>query len=253
MESPRILFVHGAAADARLWAPVIAALPSHWMMEAITLSYFGNSEWPDSGESFGPRVHSAQVRTMAAHMSGDVHVVGWSYSVHVVLQALLDAPDLFASAILYEAALGQYITEENKREAYAKDANSLFGAVGAKLEKEGEEASVRQLVGPGFAALPPERQSMYLSNAAMMPLLMGGGEAPTKIGAQELASIEVPCCVVMGSNTRPAFSIPSRSLAAALPNGKIDVVAGADHFLPETNPGLFAAVVEEWIVERWRE
>lgn len=252
MEHPRILFVHGAAADARLWAPVIAALPAMWDAQAITLSYFGDAPWPDNGAGFGISLHSREVRQMAAEMGGDVHVVAWSYSVHVALQAMLDAPDLFSSALLYEAALGQYITSDAEQEAFAKDANSLFGAVGAKLAKEGEEASVRQLVGTGFAALPPDRQAMYLSNARMMPLLMGGGEAPTKIGPAELARVEMPCRVAMGGNTRAAFAIPSKALATGLPRGELDVVAGADHFLPEKNPGLFAAVVEEWIMESSR-
>lgn len=252
METKRILFVHGAAADARLWDPVIAALPAEWDAQAITLTYFGDLDWPDAGESFGPRLHSAEVREMAATMGGDVHLVAWSYSVHVALQAMLDAPALFASALFYEAALGQYITDEAEREAYGKDANSMYGAVGAKLAKEGEEAAVRQLVGSGFGALPADRQAMYLSNARMMPLLMGGGEAPTKIGPEQLATIELPCRITMGGNTRPAFALPSKALAAALPNGEIDVVAGADHFLPEKNAELFSAVVEEWIMESGR-
>lgn len=244
---PRILFVHGAAADARVWQPVIAALPPHLDAHAMTLTYFGDAAWPDDGTGFGTRVHARDVCAMARSMGAPVHVVGWSYAVHVLLQALLDAPELFTSTMLYEAGLGQYVADDADREAFAKDANSLFGAVGAKLAKEGEEAAVRQLVGPAFAQLPTERQAMYLSNARTMPLLMGGGEAPTKIGPQRLATIQTPCRVAIGGATRPAFSIPSRHLAAALPCGELTVIPGADHFLPETGPAVFAALVADWI------
>lgn len=250
MTPTRILMVHGAAADARLWQPVVAALPATWQVETITLTYFGEDDWPDEGGGFGTRLHAAEVREKAAAMGGDVHVVAWSYSVHVALQALLDAPALFASAVLYEAGLGQYIADDAGREAFGKDAGSLFGAVGAVLEKEGTVAAVRQLVGKAFAALAPERQAMYLANHRMMPLLMGGGEPPTKIGPDRLATIETPVLVAMGAQTRPAFAIPSRALAAALPHGELDVIAGADHFLPETGPLLFAAVIEEWVEKR---
>lgn len=247
---PRILFVHGAAADARVWQPVIAALPPHCDAHAMTLTYFGDAAWPDDGAAFGTRVHARDVCEMARAMGAPVHVVGWSYAVHVVLQALLDAPELFASALLYEAGLGQYVADDADRDAFARDANSLFGAVGAKLAKEGEEAAVRQLVGPGFARLPDERQALYLSNARTMPLLMGGGEAPTKIGPAKLATIRTPCRVAIGEATRPAFAIPSRHLAAALPCGELTVIPGADHFLPETGPVLFAALVADWIEAR---
>lgn len=247
---PRILFVHGAAADAQVWQPVIAALPPHFDARAVTLTYFGDAAWPDDGSAFGTRVHARDVCAMARAMGAPVYVVGWSYAVHVVLQALLDAPELFASALLYEAGLGQYISDDGDRDAFARDANSLFGAVGAKLAKEGEEAAVRQLVGAVFAQLPAERQAMYLSNARTMPLLMGGGEAPSKIGPAQLATIRTPCRVAIGEATRPAFSIPSRHLAAALPCGELTVIPGADHFLPETGPALFAALVADWIETR---
>ena len=247
MTTPRILFVHGAAADARLWAPVIARLPADWHAEAITLTYFGEAAWPDDGHRFGTRLHARDIAEAAARMGGAVYLVCWSYSVHVGLQALLDAPDLFASALFYEAGLGQYLTAEREIEAFGKDAGSCFGAVGAKLSEEGAQASVRQLIGADFDGLAPDRQAMYLANAPMMPLLMGGGEAPTKIGPDKLATIATPCLVAMGALTRPCFALPSRALASRLPNGTLDVVSGADHFLPETNPALFAAIVEEWV------
>ncbi|WP_066555408.1 alpha/beta fold hydrolase [Croceicoccus bisphenolivorans] len=247
METPRILFVHGAASDERVWDPVIALLPPTWDVRAVTLSYFGDGDWRDDGAGFGTDIHARDVCEMAASMGGDVHLVGWSYAVHVMLKALLDAPALFASALFYEAGLGQYIIDEDEKAAFGKDAGSLFGAVGAKLESEGPHASVRQLVGAAFARLAPHRQEMYLSNARTMPLLMGGGQPPAKIGPAELARIETPCLVAMGERTRPAFSIPSRALASALPNCSLEIVPDADHFLPETGPGMFAALVEEWI------
>lgn len=247
MAPPCILFVHGAAADARLWRPVIAFLPATWSASALTLTYFGDTVWPDRGEQFGTKLHAREVGEMAKSLGGDVHLVCWSYSVHVGLQALLDAPGLFASALFYEAGLGQYLTDETEIETFGQDAGACFGAVGAKLEHEGTEAAVRQLIGSDFAQLAPERQAMYLSNAAMMPLLMGGGQPPTKIGPDALCRIETPCRVVMGSETRPCFALPSRALAKGLPNGTLDVLPKAGHFLPETAPELFAALVEEWI------
>lgn len=244
---PRILFVHGAGCDARVWAPVIAHLPRHWDAQVVTLTYFGEDEWPDDGARFGTTLHAQDVVARAEAMGGEVHVVGWSYAVHVVLEALLARPDLFAGALLYEPGLGQYVTDEAAREAYGRDAGSLYGAVGARLEREGTEAAVRQLVGAAFATLLPDMQAMHLANARTMPLLMGGGQAPAKLGPDLLARIATPTLVAMGEKTRPAFAIPSRTLAEALPGARLQVVPGADHFLPQSAPAQFAALVADWI------
>ncbi|WP_299308008.1 alpha/beta hydrolase [uncultured Croceicoccus sp.] len=246
MTAPRLLFVHGAAGDARIWNPVIAALPGGWQAEAITLTYFGDAAWPDEGEGFSTALHARELCDHAARMGGDVRIVCWSYAVHVGLQALLDRPELFADAFFYEAGLPHYLSDADEIERFSRDFKSCFGPVGAALKKDGAVAAVRALIGPGFARMAPERQAIYESNAAMMPLLMGGGQAPAKIGPAELARIETPCRVAMGADTRPAFALPSRALADALPDCDLVAVPGAQHFLPETDPARFAGLVEEW-------
>lgn len=246
-DAPRLLFVHGAASDARIWAPVLAALPQAWQAQALTLSYFGDDDWPDSGARFGTALHAADVARFARRMAGPVHLVGWSYAVHVVLEALIATPSLYASAFLYEPGLGQYIADDATREAYARDAGSLYGAIDGKLANFGAQAAVRQLIGPAFAHLPAEVQAMHLANARTMPLLMGGGQPPTKLARKDLADITVPCRVAVGSRTRPAFALPARALAEVLPSHDLVEVAGADHFLPQSDPVRFAGLVEDWV------
>lgn len=246
-ESPRLLFVHGAASDARVWAPVLAALPPAWRAEAVTLSHFGPPDARCCAEPFSTALHAADVARHASGMGGMVHVIGWSYAVHVVLEALVTVPGLWRSAFLYEPGLGQYIADDAAREAYGRDAGSLYGAIGAKLANDGAAAAVRQLIGPGFAQLPADLQAMHLANAHTMPLLMGGGAPPTKLAREELAAIGVPCRVAVGSCTRPAFALPSRALADLLPGHDLLEVAGADHFLPQSEPDRFAALVGDWV------
>lgn len=241
------LFVHGAAGDARVWTPVIAALPAGLAGRALTLTYFGQADWPDDGSGFGTEVHCRDIAAAAREAGEPVHLVCWSYGVHPGLAALLETPGLFASAFFYEAGLPHYISGARDRAAFGQSAAAVFGPVGQALADQGPEASVETLVGREiFARLPADRRALYLSNARMMPLLMGGGRPPALITPRELATIATPCCAAYGADTQDAFAIPTRALAAAIPGAELKEVPGADHFLPETDAARFAALVGDW-------
>lgn len=243
-----VLFVHGAAGDARIWTPVIAALPAGITGEALTLTYFGAEAWPDDGRDFGTEVHCRDILRAARDAGGKVHLVCWSYGIHPGLAALLDTPGLFASAFFYEAGLPHYISGTKERAAFGQSASEVYGPVNRALAEHGPDAGVAALVGvERFAQLPEDRRALYLSNARMMPLLMGGGRPPALITPRELAKIATRCCAAYGADTPPAFAIPTRALAAAIPGAVNREVPRADHFLPETDPARFAALVADWI------
>lgn len=243
-----VLFVHGAAGDARVWSPVIAALPVGLTGKALTLTYFGADPWPDDGSGFGTEVHCRDILRAAREAGSAVHLVCWSYGIHPGLAALLEAPELFASAFFYEAGLPHYISGAKDRAAFGASAAMVYGPVNQALAEHGPEAGVEALVGKEiFAQLPTDRRSLYLSNARMMPLLMGAGRPPAMITPRELATIATPCCAAYGGDTFDAFRIPTRALSAAIPGAALKEVPGSDHFLPETDPTGFAALVGDWV------
>lgn len=251
--SGTVLFIHGAAGEARIWDPVIAALPIGLAGRATTLTYFGNAEWPDDGRGFGTDAHRQDIITAARAAGHPVHLVCWSYGIHPGLAALLAAPDLFASAFFYEAGLPHYISGAKDRAAFGASAAAVYGPVNAALAEHGPEAGVEALVGKEtFAGLPADRRALYLSNARMMPLLMGAGQPPAMITPRELANIATPCCAAHGADTFDAFAIPTRALAKAIPGAELLLVPGADHFLPETDAARFAQLVGNWIASNDR-
>lgn len=242
----RVLFVHGAAGDARIWEPVIARLPADITGEALTLTYFGPGDWPDDGRNFSTELHCADILRAARKAGGPVHLVCWSYAVHVGLAALLAEPHLFASALFYEGARPHYIADKAQLREFGTSAETIFGPLAKALEQDGPEATIPALFGAHYANMPAQRRDIYLSNARMMPLLFHGAP-PAKITPAELARISVPCCGAIGSETPPAFAISTRALAEAIPGAAVTMVEGADHFLPETGPDRFAALVADWI------
>lgn len=247
-----LLFVHGAAGDARVWQPVLDALPPHLRASALTLTYFGDRPWPDEGAGFGTEWHARDILAAARALGEPVHLVCWSYGVHPGLAAMLDEPGHFASAFFYEAAMPHYIATAEGRRAFGEGFARFFGPVTSALEESGPEEAVRALLGPHERALAGGRRTIYLSNAAMMPLLFKPALAPRRIMPAQLAQIAQPCCAALGGKTAEVFSLSTRALAAALPAGELLVVEGADHFLPETDPLRFAALVADWVARNGR-
>ena len=250
MSRERVLFVHGAGGDARIWEPVIAALPDWIEGHACTLTYFGPEPWPDDGTRFGVTLHNADIRSAARALGESVHLVCWSYAVQVGLFALRAEPDLFASALFYEGARAHHITAEQDLAAFGESAKDIFGKLARAMAADGPDATIPALFGAHYKGMPEDRKAIYHSNARMMPLLFSATESD-KITRAELAGITTPVCGAIGTRTEPAFAISTRALVDALPHGQLEFVDGADHFLPEVGPERFARLVQDWL-ERQR-
>lgn len=246
MSRERVLFVHGAGGDARIWEPVIAALPDWIEGHACTLTYFGPEPWPDDGARFGVTLHSADIRDAARALGGRVHLVCWSYAVQVGLFALRAEPDLFASALFYEGARAHHITAAPELAVFNESAKTIFGKLAKVMAEDGPDATIPALFGTHYAGMSEHRKAIYHSNARMMPLLFSTAESD-RMTRDELAGIITPVCGAIGTRTEPAFAISTRALVDALPHGHLEIVEGGDHFLPEVGPERFAHLVKDWV------
>lgn len=248
-----LVLLHGAPGEGALWAPVVEALGPGVRVVTPTLRWFGGAEWSGDGSDFGTEAHADELLSLLDGLGeGPVAVAAWSYSAHPVLLAALDAPDRFARIFLYEPGLGSYLATEEERAVHAADAAAAFGPVFAALHAGGPEAALAALFdasgGAGcFAALSPERRALYLESARVLPLLLGGGRPPAVVTADDLARIDIPVTVAHGDATRPLFRVASEAVARAVPGARRQVVEGADHMLPETDPRRFAAILADFL------
>jgi pimeloyl-ACP methyl ester carboxylesterase len=99
--SATVLFVHGNVSSSLFWQPLMLALPAGMRALAVDLRGFGDSETLPVDATRGVRDFSDDVAAVADALElGAVHVVGWSMGAGVVMQLLLDRPDLIASLTL---------------------------------------------------------------------------------------------------------------------------------------------------------
>lgn len=96
-----VLLVHGNVSSSLFWQPLMLSLPPGVRAVAVDLRGFGDSETLPVDATRGVRDFSDDVAAVADELGlGPVHVVGWSLGGGVVMQLLLDRPDLVASLTL---------------------------------------------------------------------------------------------------------------------------------------------------------
>ncbi|BDZ44799.1 alpha/beta fold hydrolase [Naasia aerilata] len=96
-----VVFVHGNVSSALFYQPTMLALPEHVRAIAVDLRGFGGSDTLPVDATRGLRDFSDDVASVVDELGlTDVHLVGWSMGAGVVLQLLLDRPELVASVTL---------------------------------------------------------------------------------------------------------------------------------------------------------
>ncbi len=96
-----VVFIHGNVSSSLFWQPLMLALPPEVRAIAIDLRGFGGSEALPVDATRGVRDFSDDVASVLDTLdTGPVHLVGWSMGGGVVMQYLLDHPDMVASLTL---------------------------------------------------------------------------------------------------------------------------------------------------------
>jgi pimeloyl-ACP methyl ester carboxylesterase len=95
------VFVHGNVSSSLFYQPTMLALPPTVQAIAVDLRGFGGSDALPVDATRGLRDFSDDLASVLDELGlTDVHLVGWSMGAGVVLQLLLDRPELVASVTL---------------------------------------------------------------------------------------------------------------------------------------------------------
>lgn len=241
-----LVLLHGAPADRHVWLPHLGLLAHVHRCFAYTQRWFGEGPWRANGPVLSTKTHAEDLANFVEALDiAPAALIAWSYSGHVALQAIVERSDLFDQALIYEPGVASYVTDPGDLAAYHRDIAALLGPV-------------RHAVEGGDGALALQRLEEGLADADMMiddcvpgaqvsgpvlELLSGRGEMPALISARALQAIRLPVTVAWGSQTRPAFAIPSRAAAHLISTGVHVEVAGAGHSWPSDDPGAFCNLV----------
>lgn len=248
-----VLLLHGAVADARLWAPHQALLAGTHHTIALTQRWFGLDPWPADGPRFGVDTHARDLISAIEALGGaPVHLVAWSYAGHVALTAAARRPALVASVFLFEPGVPVYVTDPAELEVWAADAEAMFGPIVDALEAGDTMQALRQLLDAAgqrdgaWESRPDAERRMYADNARTLKLQLDQAPPPP-LSPADLAALPMPVSVLWGSASRPVFRTVSQAVARAIPHRPHVEVAGAGHLWPAEEPAAFVAALRAFL------
>ena len=240
---PPLVFVHGAASDARLWRPQLAALADEFTVVAWDEPGAGRSS--DVPAQFGLADYAGCLAALIEALAlAPAHVVGISWGGTVVQELYRHHPELVATLVLadtYAGWKGSLPPEEVR--ARVTGTSRALGAPAQEFDP------ARALPGL-FAGDPP---------AEFVPLLgeMAADVRPESMrtalsvmaGADQrdlLPSISVPTLLIWGElDARSPLSV-ARQFERAIPDTELVVIPSAGHVSNLERPELFNDAVREF-------
>jgi pimeloyl-ACP methyl ester carboxylesterase len=224
----RVVLLHSALGDSRLWRHQVPALEGSFDVAAPDLPGWGETPMPTEPYSF--------VDVVAQHLPAAL--VGNSFGGAIALRTALAHPDRVAKLVLVDAGLPAWDYTEEMRaywaaEEEAFEAGDLDGATEINMEfwvKPEHRDEVR----------PQQRRALELQSAHPEPELIWPEMAP-------LSSLTMPTLVVVGDDDKDDFKKIAQHLAEEIPDADLAVVPGAGHLVGVDQPAELNALLLEFL------
>jgi 3-oxoadipate enol-lactonase len=224
----RVVLLHSALGDSRLWRHQVPALEGSFDVVAPDLPGWGGTPMPTEPYSF--------VDVVAQHLPAAL--VGNSFGGAIALRTALAHPDRVAKLVLVDAGLPAWDYTEEMRaywaaEEEAFEAGDLDGATEINMEfwvKPEHRDEVR----------PQQRRALELQSAHPEPELIWPEMAP-------LSSLTMPTLVVVGDDDKDDFKKIAEHLAEEILDADLAVVPGAGHLVGIDQPAELNALLLEFL------
>ncbi len=218
-----VICVHSSGMSGRQWQRVVRELPDHRVVVPDLLGSGRSDRWTGPG----PEAMAADRELLAALLDevGPAHLVGHSYGGTLCLLEAARTPARALSVAVFEPP--------------------VVGPLGRDLDPgplgEGPDVWMAWLVdwwnGEGtWASLGDATRREMLRGAEKVSWEVRGQLADRTL-ASAFAALEGPTLLLRGPDTPPVVAEALDVVAAALPNGALEVIAGVGHMGPLTHPG----------------
>lgn len=225
---PRILLIHGSAADHSTWSIQLASS----LREKFTLIAYDRRIDAESVEA-----HAEDAR---AKLDGPALVIGSSFGAVVALDLVRRYPAVCAGAILIEPPMAA-------SDDGPSDATAFFADFDRRVAEEGGPAAgeffLRTVLGDAaFERMP---KSFRERSAAKWEAIRADSGALLTYRPRyaDLATVTTPILLLGGDRSAPYFRPTLEALARALPHARLEIVTGAGHMLHAEASRRFAELV----------
>lgn len=236
MSAPVVL-LHGFAGTGRGWDAVAGRL-ERYTAQAPDLRGHG------SAAGLRPISFGAVTADVLAAAPPSFTLCGYSMGGRIALHVALAAPDRVRRLVLVATTAG---IEDAAERAARREADA---ALAGQLEAGTVEAFAgRWLAQPLFAGDAPEVQAAARADierntpAALAEALRGLGTGVMAPLWDRLGDLPMPALALVGERDAKFRALGER-LAGALPDARLETVAGAGHALPREAPAAVAAAID---------
>jgi 3-oxoadipate enol-lactonase len=224
----KVVLVHSALGDSRLWRRQVAALGEAHEVVAPDLPGWGETPLPTEPFSF--------VDAVARHLPAAL--VGNSFGGAIALRTALAHPDAVSRLVLVGSGLPAWDWTEEMRDYFAAEE----AAFEAKDLDSITEINLEFWVAPEHhdEVRPQQRRAAALQTAHDEPELIWPEQAP-------LSSLGMPTLVIVGERDKPDFLAIAEHLAGEIPGAELAVVPRAGHLVGLDRPDVLNALLLEFL------
>lgn len=242
----RVVLLHGALSDARMWAPIVARLAQAGIAAAAPAMAGFHPDRFDPA-TFSGAAHVAALGAMLEAAGAPVHLVGHSRGGRLALALAAAHPRLVRSLLLIEpggAAEPDFFPSPPPVAPLDKD--TLL----ALLAQDTHETAARFYIDAGHGTgawdgAPEDFRRIARDN---VPTLSGTlADRTVPLSRTTAASVACPTLLVTGTASPPSFDHIADVLEQSLPDYRRLRVAGQDHFYPQRAPDHLADLLLRWI------
>ncbi|HKW73168.1 MAG TPA: alpha/beta fold hydrolase [Candidatus Dormibacteraeota bacterium] len=242
---PPVTLLHGFTQSGHSWREVIGRMPAGWKWIVPDLRGHGETLVRPGSDCSMDACTDDLVAIWEEMDVGRTHLVGYSMGGRLALHIAARRPERLLSLLTIGAHAG---LEEDAREGRQRGDEALA----ERIENDGIESFVDywgalplfaglERRGPSyFAEVRAERLKNHVAGLACSLRGMGAG-VMTPVW-DELRRVTVPCTFVAGQLDH-GYVASARRLAAAVPNGRTEIVPRAGHAVHQERPDAFARVL----------
>jgi 2-succinyl-6-hydroxy-2,4-cyclohexadiene-1-carboxylate synthase len=231
--SARLLFIPGFMQRGEAWRPVVDLLPERY--PSVLLDH---------------REHTFDGRLREIREAGRGAVpCGYSLGGRLALHAALRDPGRYAGLVIVGASAG--VEDEAARAARREADERIAGWMeGARIEEVVEVWERQPLFADQSDALIDAQRAGRLSHdpRELASLLRTAGQGVLSPVLDQLHRLRMPVLAVAGARDE-RHTAAARRLAAAVPSGRVEIVADAGHAPQLQRPGTVADLLCEFVDE----
>jgi pimeloyl-ACP methyl ester carboxylesterase len=241
---PAMLFIHGMAGSAAVWADQMARFGTTWHCVAYDRrGHMRSAKGSATQESVELHADDGAALIKALHLE-PVVIVGSSGGARISIDLLRRYPELVRGAALSEPPVFAL-----SRSIGADFMAQVKPAVDKALASDLPEAAVDaffHIIDPMFwDRAPEERKAAYRAN---LPAMLADLQQPLyQVTTADLGRIHCPCLMMYGSDSLAWFVEIAKLVAGSIPNCRLVEISGAGHATYGARPLEFAAAVRAFL------